>query len=279
MLSLGVVKRLQKPYVATFYQKVVDLVSGIEAEDLVDSVSVFVDTVSEFTNSLRGDIEAEPKEVEDAFHQLELMWSGTHRIFQGFARSNDPAEALMATKALALLKRYRLEPLKRTNVVEQFTSLTSSITSAWTSTELDKSFLQLWSDRLITSANNFASLYQRRVQRTTTHVSVSQYSGRLFDQFYFLFYDLYVYVGKTGDVAVSEIFECIKELIDIYGRIHKAHATRVANRNRTMSQPADGQPNDKPSDETQNEETSEIDALLRQAAAVGRPTAEDEPAA
>lgn len=276
ILSVGVIKRLQKPYVATFYQKVVDLVSGIEAESLVDTIAVFTDTVSEFTNSLRNDIEVDPEEVAEAFRQLRMMWNGTHRIFQGHTRSVNPTEAAMATKALALLKRYRQEHLKRTNAGEQILALTTSITNAWSASELAGTCIEQWSTQLVTAANNFTTLYQRRVSRTRAHLSVSQYSAKLFEQFYFMFFSMYVYVGSTGDVAVSEIFENIRELIDIYGRINKAHATFVANRNKAKAEQENGTQSGNPTDESSTDETetpAEIDELLRQAASVGQPAA------
>ncbi|MCQ2348864.1 MAG: hypothetical protein MJZ98_00105 [Paludibacteraceae bacterium] len=252
---IGFVNRMPMPYAPTFYMKVVDLVQGIEADELMDTVSVFCDSVSEFTTSLESDAQVDHEEIVEAFQRLRKLWTGTHRIFQGYTQSVNPAEALMAKKALSILKYYRQKTFKRTNAAENLIMLTNTITSAWTSAELQGTFIEEWRKSLVTAATDYADRYQRRIDRTNNHRCATDFMPQLFANFHFLFYSLYIYCGNTGDVAVSEIYENIKELVRIYSSIVKAHKTRVANRNR-------------PTDTPDNTE-EEIQKLLRQAESLG----------
>mgnify|MGYP003291549225 CR=1 FL=1 len=95
--------------------------------------------------------------------------------------------------------------------------------------DLTGSFLEGWRTQLTNVANDYFRVYQDRVDNGAAHQCFSEKKESVFDTFDFFYKNLYVCVGLTGDLSLTQLQSKINELIMIYTTISKSRATRIAN--------------------------------------------------
>lgn len=228
---LGYIKRLPMAFAPTFYQKVSELLAGVETEELVDSIAVFSDITTEMVNAVNATMPYDA--TEEAYREYlrcRAFYRATGSLFYAYSKSPVEAENVLGRKALALWNKVKDEPARRTNVAALMMSLADNISRAWTAQELTGTFLEGWKSSLTTCATRYAGLYQRRVEAAAERTFFTDYVENAFEAFQFLYYNIYTYVGNTGDVQIAEAFAEINDLIDTYTAIYKGRMTRIANR-------------------------------------------------
>ncbi len=248
-LPLSSIKRLPIAFQPTFYSKVVDLAKDVNEPMLVDSVAVLADQVAELNQIVEAPKGVDSRLVEDAVKRVQQFWVSTRYLLKGYKRSNNQQEAAMATKALDLLEHLPTKVL-RTNASELLNALVNNFDAAWKPADLTGTFLEDWRAQLAVVANDYAQVYQNRVDNGASHSCFTEKKCDVFQLFEFFYMNLYVCVGVTGDLALMQLQAQINELVIIYTTIAKSRATRIANRNHSEEESNSEETSSTTADET-----------------------------
>lgn len=248
-LPLGSIRRLPIAFQPTFYSKVVDLVKGVNEPMLTDSSVILADKVAELNHIVESPKSDDSKLVDEAVTRVQQFWSSTRHLLKGYSNSINTQEATMARKALDILERLPNKVL-RTNASEMLTTLIDNFDAAWKPADLTGTFLETWRPQLATVANDYARVYQNRVDNGAAHNCFTEKKSDVFQTFEFFYMNLYVCVGLTGDLSLMELQSKINELIMIYTSISKSRATRIANQKQMVEDSNSGDSSTTTADET-----------------------------
>lgn len=231
MLPLSYIKYLPMAYSPSFFEKASEILKDIEDENIVDSIAVFRDQTQEFLSSLEKMSQTVAEEVIKEFARIQSLWRGVKHLFKAYATSYDASEATLGRKSLGIYHRLEEEPMRRTNAAVLMQNLVNGINRAWTPAQLTGTFLEKWVIAMTSAANDYAVIYQDRVERAVGRTFFTDYRERTYEAFEFAYLCLYTFMGNSGDLAASQAFSELNDLIATYTAISKARSTRIANKN------------------------------------------------
>lgn len=231
ILPLSYIERSSVEYYSTFYTKVVDLCSVIGNEAMADVIAVFTDNVTEMNAYIDECNQPNTKEYLAEYENARRLWTGSRFFFKAYVRSDNEAEATMALKCLDIYRRIADTRFKRTNAADHLQHLVTSIKNAWSTAEIQGTFLEDWLPKVTQKSNAIAQAYATHRGHIESRVPYHELGGRVFEAFRALYYTLYAQMINTGDLELSKLFESINDLIQAYNTIIKGHQTRVYNKN------------------------------------------------
>lgn len=231
VLPLSYIKYLPMAYSPSFFEKASEILKDIEEEGIVDSIAAFRDQTQEFLSSLEKMSQTVADDVIKEFGRIQSLWRGVKHLFKAYATSYNANEATLGKKALGIYQRLEQEPMRRTNAAVLMQNLVNGINRAWTPSQLTGSFLESWVTAMTSAANDYAAIYQDRVERAVGRSFFTDYRERTYEAFEFAYLSLYTFMGNSGDLAATQMFSELNDLIATYTAISKGRSTRIANKN------------------------------------------------
>lgn len=261
LLPLGFVKHMPVKFQQSFYQHVADTVAAVEDEQIVDSVVVFRDRVSEVLDSVHRSALNTSQEMYDLYDTADHFWQGTRHLFKAYRHSTNGTDAKLATKALDMFQRMNCPRLLLSNAGAKLAALASNINAAWNTAALTGTFLENWVTQLNTLASDYATALQKHIERGAQHTCFTEHKMELYEAFEFLYLNLYTYVGNTGDLAMMQVFSDVNDLIAWYTATAKAHSTRVRNANASGDEAMGDEAKDPEIPETEFQDDADLEGM------------------
>ncbi|MDO4190971.1 MAG: hypothetical protein Q4D14_04730 [Bacteroidales bacterium] len=249
VLPLSYVKNLPMVFAPTFYEKATSVLSACGEASLANFIANFDMQAQAFLADMEKLAVSPSEEVVSEFQRIQRLWRGVKKLFRAYSSSYNANEAVLAQKALALYEKCDSQStFKRTNASAMVYNLVNSISDSWSTAELQGSFLQAWQTDLTTAANNYANIYQRRIESASQRAFFIDRRDQVFRAFEIAYLGLYAFALDTSDQGALDIFAELNELIVTYTSVSKARRTRISNRNQAAAAEAEAQGSDSNSD-------------------------------
>lgn len=198
---------------------------------MADVIAVFTDNVTEMNAYIDECNQPNTKEYLAEYKNASRLWTGSRFFFKAYVRSDNEAEAAMALKCLDIYRKIADTHFKRTNAADQLQHLVTSIKNAWTTAEIQGTFLEDWLPKVTQKSNAIAQAYANHRRHIESRVPYHELGCRVFEAFHALYYTTYAQMINTGDLELMQLFADINDLIQAYNTIIKGHQTRAYNKN------------------------------------------------